>query len=622
MNHIKTFFKIAVLVLSIYGTGCKSTYTGELNKYYGPLTHSYMDTVNNFSISLSRGFLTKKDFILNPSIRDLHQNSLPPAIVKSLRESNIMYWEKASENSSQLGALYLKYQKNEFLSHYVTALKQNKKVIRFTEVKNLHIPSAIFSYSPKIYTYSCLTKAGPVQALEILLFLKDRSKVYRFIYLSTDNDKFKSFPPIERWEHGIYDELATFKDSLNEKMKSKVVESPLLFGFNLFRESNRNYLTPLWGLNKFANIINEYPQLKESYLHTNSLFYSFAGDILSSRNFVSSKNSDGNNIPLDTTIKKFKTVNALQQIGKVSQEHNIIMLNESHLNPYCRVFASSLLDTLYKNGFKYLFVETLSGADSLLNERKYPIQQSGIYTSEPMFGNFIRKALSLGFKVLPYECQEGCGTKEEREERQANNIVDYFLNRNIKNEKIFVYAGHGHIYKKSGQYRTMAQYFQKISGIMPFCIDQASTNGNGINSQDYSYLTSNNISTPNEAVMITDNSKSKYWLPKNLKDAVDAIIIHPPTNYIVGRYADWLLNQGNNRYDINLTGAKYKGALLRITIQKESEQAVTEVPVPILNLILEKNNKFPIYLKKGTYFLTVYDYNRNRLTFREIKFQK
>ena len=102
---------------------------------------------------------------------------------------------------------------------------------------------------------------------------------------------------------------------------------------------------------------------------------------------------------------EFSPVNARDYIIERSKNEQIIIINEAHTYPSHRTFTHSLLQGLYDNGYRYLGLEALF--DTVINERKYPIIESGYYTKEPEFGNLIYTALNIGFKLFGYEATGG-----------------------------------------------------------------------------------------------------------------------------------------------------------------------------------------------------------------------
>ena len=126
----------------------------------------------------------------------------------------------------------------------------------------------------------------------------------------------------------------------------------------------------------------------------------------------------------DSINQKYEVVSALDYIVKQAKKHSVVIINEAHHNSSHRVFTRALLQNLYNEGYTNLGLEALGNGeylDSLLNGRKYPVQSSGIYTSEPQFGNLVRAALSIGFHVFAYE-NMSLGQGKPREMEQAKNI--------------------------------------------------------------------------------------------------------------------------------------------------------------------------------------------------------
>lgn len=124
---------------------------------------------------------------------------------------------------------------------------------------------------------------------------------------------------------------------------------------------------------------------------------------------------------------KLIPINAKEYILEKASNEQVIIINEAHHNASHRAFASSLLQGLYDKGYRYLGLETL--ASDSLNTTKFASLNSGYYSQEPEFGNFIYNALKIGFKLFPYEAE---GNNKEREIGEAKNISDY-MEKNKEN---------------------------------------------------------------------------------------------------------------------------------------------------------------------------------------------
>ncbi|MFT3949107.1 MAG: hypothetical protein QM763_19235 [Agriterribacter sp.] len=245
---------------------------------------------------------------------------------------------------------------------------------------------------------------------------------------------------------------------------------------------NERYLTALHKIQQMkSGFYSE--QDSSAYWQLLMTSYSFLDEIDTIRNLLDSnkaakappllKQSNSESHSLETRVK-----DALSEVYRVAQDREILMINESHYDWRHRYFVSLLLDSLYKIGYRYLALETLS-YDRDLPVRGFPIVESGFYVREPFMAELIRKALRKGFSLIPYEdtsaTDEGKFTSlmDKREYLQAKNLFEQF--KKNKNGKWLVLAGYGHINKLKLTHAggsSMAMYFKKMSHVDPFCIDQ------------------------------------------------------------------------------------------------------------------------------------------------------
>lgn len=148
----------------------------------------------------------------------------------------------------------------------------------------------------------------------------------------------------------------------------------------------------------------------------------------------------------------------------------MVMFNERHINPACRLLVNKTLQQLYNKGFRVLALEDFYDETESINQG-YPITiDNGFYAREPHMANLIRNAHSIGFRVIGYENDtEG----KERELGQAENLYNKTIAQE-SNCKVIVLAGGGHINEtipESGQ-PFMAHWFAKLTGINPLTINQ------------------------------------------------------------------------------------------------------------------------------------------------------
>lgn len=129
-----------------------------------------------------------------------------------------------------------------------------------------------------------------------------------------------------------------------------------------------------------------------------------------------------------------------------------------------------LLKKLKQKGYSYFAAETLFETDAKLNERGYPTKNSGAYINEPVYGDIVRTALKLGYKVAPYEA--AFSGPDARERGQAENLKNRIFQKDPQ-AKVLVHVGYGHnseIVRKNGT-KLMAGYLKEYTGIDPLTID-------------------------------------------------------------------------------------------------------------------------------------------------------
>ena len=190
--------------------------------------------------------------------------------------------------------------------------------------------------------------------------------------------------------------------------------------------------------------------------------------------------------------------NAEHQFYQDAKNARAVIINESHNDWRHRQNVSLMIDSLHDIGFEYLAMEALNDGDiKKLNRRKYPIQTTGFYTSEPYFANLIRKAAAKGFTFIGYE-----DNSDRREEGQAKNIHD-FLKKN-PNRKLVVYCGWDHISQDTNEVEpNMARLLEKKYKIPIVTLNQTKymnatiQNKNDMN-QPYLILKSNQFKNNSE----------------------------------------------------------------------------------------------------------------------------
>lgn len=177
---------------------------------------------------------------------------------------------------------------------------------------------------------------------------------------------------------------------------------------------------------------------------------------------------------IDSINLVYRPKNAVQFITDQAKNHKVVIINEAHHNSMHRFFTKALLQDLFEIGYKNIGFETLGNGeylDSLLMQRKYPIQETGYYTKDPQFGDLVRTALKIGFNVFPYEQTSGSNGKP-REIEQARNIQREIEKRPA--EKFLIHCGFNHAFEGVHESwgKAMAGRLSEFTDIDPLTIDQ------------------------------------------------------------------------------------------------------------------------------------------------------
>lgn len=265
------------------------------------------------------------------------------------------------------------------------------------------------------------------------------------------------------------------------------------------------------------------------------------------------------------------------KIAEIAKENQVIMLNEDHYYPKHRLLAMELLETLKANGYTYLSLEAFV-ADPETDFT--PNYNNGIYTDEPYFAHFIRKAITLGFTVSGHEnVDKGI----DREMGQAKNIIKIL--EKDPHAKIFVYVGHGHLEKKHKTKKLMAEYFKELSGINPITINQTVICADAKRELilvPRKYL--------NDTTKIT--SSADYFLINNLKPSLKKI------------YPNAIFKETKIK---NTVFSKYKNKEILVEVIDSKEFAlVKNLAIPIESYLrTPKNSEINLELPIGSYHVLV-----------------
>jgi hypothetical protein len=289
---------------------------------------------------------------------------------------------------------------------------------------------------------------------------------------------------------------------------------------------------------------------------------------------------------------------ALPAIRAEAQKTRIVILNEAHHSPRDRAFALEVARTLRPLGYTLLAAEAFANPDSdtespliQLERDRYPRFQTGHYLHDPVFADFIRQALALGFRPSAYEQKRSQsspgGGVPEREQAQAENIAAILAAN--PGAKIFIYVGFSHVMEapvdgdKANEW--MAARLKKMTGVDPLTIDQANV-GEASRSRwgrEAQALVAPRIRKPSVLRL-----GGAYANVGEHAHAVDLQIFHPGTHLAYGR-PTWLEQMGRSSRPVPSNLVPSKGRrLVQAFLANEGEGAI-----PIDQVLVEAGKPIP-----------------------------
>jgi len=315
---------------------------------------------------------------------------------------------------------------------------------------------------------------------------------------------------------------------------------------------------------------------------------------------------------VDSVNLKYTKVKATDYIIEQAKKNQVVIINEAHHNSFHRVFTKSLLQKLYNSGYTNLGLEALGNGeylDGTLNNRKYPILETGHYIQDPQFGNLVRDALEIGYHLFAYEDTKN-GSGKPREIAQAKNIQKVI---NAKpNEKFLIHCGYDHALEGTNKSwgKAMAGRLTEYTGINPLTINQVVYSEKSKSEFNHPLLKALNIQE-SSVIIDKENTPLKY----TRRNAwADIAVFHPNTKYINNR-PDWLFENGNKNIAIAVTDIQIEFPVMILAFKK-GEDINTVVPIDITE-VDNKNENAHLGLKKGTYEIIITN-GKNSIKFEQL----
>jgi len=291
---------------------------------------------------------------------------------------------------------------------------------------------------------------------------------------------------------------------------------------------------------------------------------------------------------------------AKKYIIEQSERYHFVLINEAHHSSQNRKFTMDLLRPLWEKGFRYLALETLAYQDDSLMLRGYPRMNTGYYTKDPVFGNLLREALSIGYSIVPYEAKNDLlSDATSRDKEQAQNIFNSTWMKDSIG-KVLVHAGYSHISEfASPSYEPMGFNLRQLVRRPILTIDQKSMSE--LDSDEVLnpyYLHALNHFNFSDPVVFLNDDGMPLVEPLNAA-GIDVQVYLPRTVIIQGR-PSWLISGEYKIYDFPSEALSFTGDLLEILREEDDPLAV-----PVDAIVIEPGKA--LVLKPGNYTLQIID---------------
>jgi hypothetical protein len=285
---------------------------------------------------------------------------------------------------------------------------------------------------------------------------------------------------------------------------------------------------------------------------------------------------------------------AIAEIVMRAKQTRVVILDEDHLSPRDRAFGLEVARALRPLGYRVLAAEALTRENDdgvalakmeQLSKDGYVRRSSGYYLNDPVFADFLRQAMQMGYRPVSYESAGFTDEKTEearsarREQEQAENIVRRALGPD-PSAKVLVYGGRHHAAKapindpKVKERLWMAERLKRLTGIEPLVIDQVELGQTPADRPDLNLYAVASSKAGTESVVLMNGSAAV--VVGLLAGGADLQVVHPPLKRIGGRAA-WLESMG--RTPSKIPSALLPGKRTRLVQAFLADEGADAIPI-------------------------------------------
>ncbi len=320
---------------------------------------------------------------------------------------------------------------------------------------------------------------------------------------------------------------------------------------------------------------------RTGWLHTNTLaqFHVISGDVIGAEALAYASMAQDTAEPARSIdCDAYRRIPAVSAILDVARSARVVMINEGHHVSMHRAFSATLLEGLREMGFNAFGAETFPpGVSDQVEQYRTSVIELGPYSVEPVFGELVRRAITMEYALFPYEwtteqrlaVADPSLARAVREQSQAANLQRYLMAR--PGTRAFIHAGGGHVRKDvpDDGLPMMAYRFKRLSGIDPVSINQVGgTPSPALKWQNPLYRGVERCDMIDEAIVLVAEDGSYL-----AHEGYDMTVFFPHVSYSDSR-PDWMQTMlGRRSYQLRLA-ADEERSLVRAFGERDPPNAV------------------------------------------------
>jgi len=302
----------------------------------------------------------------------------------------------------------------------------------------------------------------------------------------------------------------------------------------------------------------------------------------------------------------YKAEAALEVITREAKKTRLVIYGEEHHSPQTRSLYEPLLRILWRQGYRYLAAESFT-EKVMKPDFKYPENDTGFYTRDPVFASAVRVAKDLGYKLIAYDTEERgpAGDQSFRDRTQGENIKAHAFDIDPQ-AKVFVIAGRAHAAEETAQdgWTPMASVLKRLTGINPLTLyAPAMSQRLTAEEEEPLYRSATSRGPIKEPTIFVDTKANKLL---GSPGAFDAYIFWPRITVKDGR-PDWL-DQTLGRKRVRISTDLRKGSGMRLVQARREGEPASAVPVDQI-IIDDQDNQKVLMLPAGKFWLRTIDRN-------------